>query len=357
MRSPRRTAQTAAALTVGLALVSTIAVLGASLSTSTTDSIDSAVRADYILGGSGAIPNTVAPILARLPGVRTVTPGYKGQFDLRGSLVSVTAATPTGLAETVNLHLIAGRGAAAMAAGELLIDATAAAADGLHVGSTVSVTFAQTGPTRLRIGGIYASNPLVGSYVVGDGLFLAHFDHPLADAILVRTAPGTAHFEALLNRVFSGYPNLSIQSRAEFEQSQRNSVNQLLGLVYVLLALAVLIALIGIVNTLMLSVFERTHEIGLLRAVGMRRRQVRAMIRVEAVIIALFGAVVGIVLGTGLGVALASSLRNDGVTEISVPVGSLIGFVLLAALLGLIAASWPARRAARLDVLAAIATE
>jgi putative ABC transport system permease protein len=134
-------------------------------------------------------------------------------------------------------------------------------------------------------------------------------------------------------------------------------VNELVGLVYVLLALAVIVALIGVVNTLMLSVFERTHEIGLLRAVGMKRRQVRGMIRAESVTIALFGAVLGIIIGTGLGVAMASSLRQQGVTDIVVPVSSLVVFLILSALLGLGAASWPARRAARLDVLAAIASE
>ena len=139
--------------------------------------------------------------------------------------------------------------------------------------------------------------------------------------------------------------------------AQQATVNQQLGLVYVLLALAILVALIGIVNTLMLSVFERTHELGLLRAVGMKRRQVRAMIRSEAVIIALFGAVIGIIIGTALGVALAASLKQQGITEIAIPYASLIGFLVLAALLGLAAASWPARRAAKLDVLAAIAVE
>ena len=124
-----------------------------------------------------------------------------------------------------------------------------------------------------------------------------------------------------------------------------------------LLALAVVIALIGIVNTLILSVFERTREIGLLRAVGMKRRQVRTMIRSESVIIALFGAGVGVLIGTALGAALASALRNDGVTNIAVPYPSLVAFLVLSAVLGLIAASWPARRAANLDVLAAIATE
>jgi putative ABC transport system permease protein len=134
-------------------------------------------------------------------------------------------------------------------------------------------------------------------------------------------------------------------------------VNQLLGLVYALLGLAVIIALIGVVNTLMLSVFERTHEIGLLRAVGMKRVQIRAMIRSESVILSVFGAVIGIIVGTLLGIALSSSLKAQGITNVSVPVPSLIIFLVLAAVLGLIAASWPARRAARLDVLAAIAAE
>ena len=124
-----------------------------------------------------------------------------------------------------------------------------------------------------------------------------------------------------------------------------------------LLALAVVIALIGIVNTLMLSVFERTREIGLLHAVGMRRRQVKAMIRSESVIIALFGAVIGVLVGTGLGLALSSALRNNGVTNVAVPISSLVAFVIVSGILGLIAATWPARRAADLDVLVAIAAE
>ena len=152
-------------------------------------------------------------------------------------------------------------------------------------------------------------------------------------------------------------PNLKIQTRAQFEKSQQQQVNQLLGLVYALLALAVVIALIGIVNTLMLSVFERTHEIGLLRAVGMKRRQVRAMIRSESVIIALFGAIIGVIVGTALGVAFAASLKQQGITDIVIPFGSLVVFLVLSALLGLGAASWPARRAAKLDVLAAIASQ
>jgi putative ABC transport system permease protein len=357
MRSPRRTAQTAAALMIGLALVSTIAVLGASLSASAANSVDTAINADYIVSGDGGFSRSVIPAVSRVPGVTTATAAYQGQFEFRGSLSTLTALSTGRLSQTVNLHVIDGRGAPALAAGQLLIDATTAGDKGLHVGSVVPVRFAQTGPTTMRIGGIFAPNPLAGSFLAGGGFFLAHFDDPLPVIVLLRTAAGTPNINPTLNRILTPYANVSAKTRAQFESSQKHQINQLLGLVYVLLALAVLVALIGIVNTLMLSVFERTREIGLLRAVGMRRRQVRSMIRAEAVIIALLGAIVGIAIGTGLGAALASALRDNDVTTIAVPVPSLLGFLVLAALLGLAAATWPARRAAKLDVLAAIAAE
>jgi putative ABC transport system permease protein len=356
-RNPRRTAQTAGALMIGLALVSTIAVLGSSLSSSAKQEVNSALSSDYIIGGSDAISPTVAKISAKLPGASATTVVYTGQFDVRDSLQSLGAVSIPGLARNVKLSIVAGQGAPAMSRGELLVDTNTAKSDGLHIGSVVPVTFAQTGATTMRVGGIFKYNPLVGSYLTGESYFLAHFDHPPIDAVLISTEAGTQRFERTLNRALRAYPNLNIQSRGQFLASEQKSVNELLGLIYVLLALAVLIALIGIVNTLMLSVFERTHEIGLLRAVGMQRRQVKWMVRSESVIIAVFGAVVGIVVGTGLGLALAGSLRNSGVTALSVPVGSLIVFLILSALLGLGAASWPARRAAKLDVLSAIASE
>jgi putative ABC transport system permease protein len=358
MRSPRRTAQTAAALMVGIALVSAIAVLGASLSQSARTNLESAVTADYIITGpSSGFSTSVAAAVSRIPGVSTVTNVYKGQFELRGSLSSLAGVTAADLPRTVHLALTAGSGARALAAGRLLIDTTTASAKHLSVGSVVPVTFAQTGRATMQIGGIFKANPLIGSYVVGAGFFLSHFHNPLPTGVLVSTQPGAGHVERAINNYLSEYPNVGVQSRAQFEQSQQASVNQELGLVYVLLALAIVVALIGIVNTLMLSVFERTHELGLLRAVGMKRRQVRAMIRSEAVIIALFGAVIGVLIGTALGVAFAASLKQQGITEIAIPYVSLGGFLVLAALLGLAAASWPARRAAKLDVLTAIAVE
>ena len=357
MRSPRRTAQTAAALMVGMALVSAIAVLGASLSGSATSNLDNAVTADYIITGpSSGFSTSVAPAVSRIAGVETVTTVYKGQFEVRGSVAGLGAVTPADLARTVHLALTAGSGAPALAAGRLLVDTTTASAQHLAVGSVVAVTFAQTGSAKLTVGGIFKANPLIGSYLVGTDLFRSHFDNPLPVAVLIGTRPGAVQVGPAVNRYLDAYANVGLQTRAQFEHSQQASVNQELGLVYVLLALAVVIALIGIVNTLLLSVFERVHELGLLRAVGTRRRQIRTMIRSEAVIIALFGAGIGVILGTGLGVAFAASLEQQGITEIVIPYASLGGLLLVAAILGLGAASWPARRAAKLDVLAAIAT-
>jgi putative ABC transport system permease protein len=362
MRSPRRTAQTASALMVGLALVATIAVFGASLSKSATSSVDNAINANYIItssaqGGAGGFSNSVSSAAAKVPGVTAVSTVYQGAFEIRRAVSNLTAVSTDHLPSTVILRMDSGHGASSLAAGQLLIDTTTANTKHLSVGKVVPVKFAQTGSSTLRIGGIFKPNALLGSYVVGDGYFLAHFDNPLPVAVLLQTENGSSATSKAVDRGLGAYPNLKIQSRAAFKKSQEQQINQLLGLIYALLALAVLIALIGIVNTLMLSVFERTHEIGLLRAVGMKRRQLRAMIRSESVILAIFGAIIGIIVGTALGAALAASLKEQGITDIVIPVASLVVFLILAALLGLGAASWPARRAAKMDVLTAIATD
>ena len=365
MRSPRRTAQTSAALMVGMALVSTIAVYGASLSKSATGTVSDAVSADYIItapatGG----PNTgfslgTTEAVAKVPGVTRVTNVNRGQLEISRSLATLSSLAPSDLSSTVILKMSSGAAAKSLAEGQLLIDTNTANTNHLSVGSVVPVTFAETGPTTMRIGGIFKPNALLGSYLTGSAFFHTHFAATtLPVALLLATSTGaTPPTSAAVKAALRGYPNLTVQTRAEFQKTQQTSIDQLLGLIYALLALAILIALIGIVNTLMLSVFERTHEIGLLRAVGMRRRQIRAMIRSEALILSVFGALIGVVVGTGLGVALADSLKQQGITDIVIPFTNLVIFLLLAALLGLGAATWPARRAARLNVLEAIATE
>ena len=360
MRSPRRTAQTASALMVGLALVSVIAVFGASVSRSTTSSIDNAIAADLIVSnsnnnGSGAFSTTVPKAVSSVPGVTASTVVYAGQFEFKQSIENLKAVSTYHLSKTLILNMASGS-AGSLAAGDLLIDTTTANSNHLAVGDRVPVKFALTGNSAMRVGGIFETNSLIGSYLISDAFYVSHFQNPQPGAVLL-TTDGSPSVEQAVNRALAPYPNVQVQSRAQFEKAEASQVNQLLGLVYALLALAVLIALIGIVNTLMLSVFERTHEIGLLRAVGMKRRQIRAMIRSESVILAVFGAVIGIVVGTALGIALVSSLHSQGITDTVVPGSSLVIFLILAALLGLVAAGWPARRAARLDVLAAIAAE
>ena len=360
MRSPRRTAQTSSALMVGLALVSAIAVFGASLSRSATASVDNAISANLIIsttsaGGTGSFSTTVPKAASSVPGVTATNTVYGDQFEVRGSLESILGLGTQNLSQTVILNMTSGS-SRALSAGDLLIDTTTASSDHLIVGDTVPVRFALTGRMTMRIGGIYQPNALAGKYLVSDAFFLRHFQNPLPGAVLLKT-DGSPGVQQGVTKALAAYPNVQVQSRAQFEASQTAQVNKLLGLVYALLALAVVIALIGIVNTLMLSVFERTHEIGLLRAVGMKRRQVRAMIRSESVILAVFGAVIGIIVGTGLGIALVSALHSQGITNTVVPFKNLVIFLVLAALLGLLAASWPARRAAKLDVLAAIAAD
>ena len=361
MRSPRRTAQTSSALMVGLALVSAIAVFGASLSRSATASVDNAISADLIVsttsnGGNGNFSEVVPKAASSVPGVTASTTIYGDQFEFRSSLESLLAIGTKDLSQTVILNTTSGSGGPALSAGDLLVDTTTANSDHLTVGERVPVKFALTGLQTMRIGGIYQPNALVGHFLVSQAFFVSHVQNPLPGAVLLKT-DGSPGVQQAVSRALAPYPNVKVQSRAQFEASQSAQVNQLLGLVYALLALAVIIALIGIVNTLMLSVFERTHEIGLLRAVGMKRRQIRAMIRSESVILAVFGAIIGIIIGTGLGIALVSALHSQGITNTVVPVSSLVVFLILAALLGLLAAGWPARRAARLDVLAAIAAD
>jgi putative ABC transport system permease protein len=357
MRSPRRTAQTASALMIGLALVAAMSVFGASLSKSATSSVDQAISADLIVtpSGTGELSDSVPDRAAAVPGVTATTTVYSGQFEVQNSLATLKAVTTAQLADTLILRMTAGT-PAALSRGELLIDSTTATSKHLAVGDTLPVTFARTGSSTLHIGGIYQANALIGSYLVSAGFFTAHFSSRPPAALLLQTN-GSGTTSDAVTSALAAYPNLQVQTRAQFEQTQAAAVNTLLGLVYALLALAVLIALIGIVNTLMLSVFERTREIGLLRAVGMKRRQVRTMIRSEAVILAIFGAVIGIIVGTGMGVAPVSSLKQQGIADTVVPVSNLAIFLVIAALLGLIAASWPARRAARLDVLAAITAQ
>ena len=214
-------------------------------------------------------------------------------------------------------------------------------------------------PKTLTVGGVYKDNQLLSEhYLVSNAIGAANSNVVRDVVILVKTTSTTQAQQDALTTAIAGFPNLKVRTGEQFKKDQQGSVKGFLNLVYGLLALSIIIALIGVVNTLALSVLERTREIGLLRSIGMFRRQVRGMIRGEAVVVSVLGAVLGLVLGIVLGTALVSTVAGNGtgITQVVIPVRTIIIVLVAASLFGLVAALFPAHRAAKLDVLKAIST-
>lgn len=360
MRNPRRTAATASALMIGLALVTMVTILAASLKASFTRTLEETLRADLTITSSSFTPLSpeVAARLRAVPEVGGLSEFRHGFFRYRGRTEALTAVDPVGVGAVVSFDVVRGT-PEALARGEVLVAADRARELGLRVGEEVALTFPIGGPGRLRVGGLYEPAPLLGDWVMSIPAFERRYPEQLDAFVLVKAAEGVS--PAALRRAVEGaladYPSLDVQDQAAFRDKQAGFVDQLLGLVTALLLLAVVIALLGIANTLGLSIVERTREIGLLRAVGMTRGQVRAMVRWESVLIAVFGALLGLLVGVGFGVALQRALAGEGLSELDIPTARLGVYVVLAGLAGVVAAVAPARAAARLDVLRAIAYE
>ena len=357
-RNPRRTASTAAALMIGLALVSAVGVLGASLKDSVRKTVDQAVGADFIVdhNATGISQKTVDEI-GKLPGVGASSFFKQERVVLAGDGDYPVAISPTAIGTTVSLNQTAGT-ITGLAPGKLLVADDKAKDKNLGVGSAVKVQYPDGTSADLTVAGIYKSNSLVGSWVL-DISAASHYDDQLYAAGLVKVEDGAdpAQVRSELDRTLAAYPNLTLQDRTEFVGEATGQIDQLVQFFSLLLALSIGIAVLGIVNTLALSVLERTRELGLLRAVGMSRRQVKRMVRVESVLVAVFGGLLGLVVGAIFGVALQRALVGQGVTELAFPVGQLLLYLVIAAVAGVLAAWLPARRAAKLNVLRAIATD
>lgn len=359
MRSPRRTAATAAALMIGLGLVAFVTILSSSLKASLQLTLEETLKADFILSGTSftGISPKAAEHIAEQPAVSAVAEFKQAGFQVDGDNAFVTGATVEALEQVVTLDMVEGD-PAALGDG-ILVHRDAAEARGLEVGDRLRVAFAETGPSDLPIVGIHGEDSLVGEYVISLETFDANFTGLLDTFVLVKGAEGV-EVDAVRRAVedtVAQYPNIDVQDQAGFREKQAGFLDQLLALVLVLLALSIVIALFGIVNTLSLSIYERTRELGLVRAVGMTRRQVRAMVRWESVIISILGALLGMLVGLFFGWAMQRALAPEGITVLSIPFGQLIPYLALAALAGILAAIFPARRAARLDILQAIAYE
>jgi putative ABC transport system permease protein len=292
------------------------------------------------------------PQLAAVAGMRI------GPWKLNGAGKSLYAVDPAAYQQVVRTEVTAGN-LGDLASGGLAVKDTVAKANGWTVGDKVAMEFPRTGVEQVPVRAIYKDNTLNGDYLLG----LATYERAYADQadsqILVKAAPGVAPADsrAAIDRVMADFPNVTVRDQAEFRDEQARQIDQIINLFYSLLGLAILIALFGIVNTLGLSIFERIRELGLLRAVGASRRQLRSMIRWEAVIIAVLGAVLGLAVGVFFGWTIVRALSSQGITEFALPAGQLVIFVVAAGLAGILAAVLPGRRAAKIDVLRAITTE
>lgn len=362
MRNPKRTAASASALMIGVGLVGFITIFVTSAKASFDSILDANFTGDLEVssqaGLMGGMDPAVQTHIAALPGVKSATAVRLGSALISGKAQVVGAADPATAFDIIQVDPVKGT-ASDLGANGIAVYKDVAKEKNLTIGSTVPVVFKDTGAKQMRVAFIYGRNQAIGNWFLGDAAYNANFANRYLNAVYVKDAPGadTGVVRAAVERVAAAYPGVEVWDQQGIKDAQAKPLNQMLALVYVLLALAVFIALLGIANTLALSILERTRELGLLRAVGMTRAQLRSMIRWESVIIALQGTLLGLVIGVFFGWAMVTSLQGAGISVFRVPFGSLAAVVVIAAVAGMVAAVPPGRRAARLDVLKAVVSE
>ncbi|WP_275745944.1 FtsX-like permease family protein [Nocardioides sp. YIM 152315] len=354
LRNPRRTAATASALMIGLALACTMAIVGDSAKASVDRSVEDNFVGDFVVSnviGTGFTP-AIGDRMQRVDGVDRIVRERFATAERDGDRQMVAAVDP-GDVDRLELDLTDGD---PMTAGSVLLQQSWADDHDLGVGADLELQM-PAGKRTYVVAGTFDDNPVVVAPVLmslddfGEGGF------PATDNVLILFTDDSAGIQQRLDEVVADLPIVTVKDQAEFAQEQREPIDQFVLMIFALLGLALVIAVLGIVNTLALSVIERTREVGLLRAIGLNRSQLRRMITLESVVIAVLGALLGVLLGIGFGIALMSAVRDQGLEVISVPYGQLAVFLLLSVVIGVLAAVFPARRAARLDVLRAIATE
>jgi putative ABC transport system permease protein len=363
-RNPSRTASTASALMIGLALVTFVAIFSAGTFKSFEGAVDQLFIADYAVTAT----NTFTPIdaaagnaLVGKPGVSDVTPIRAGSSHFLGSDHNLTAVQPN-MATGIRLDWKSGNSSvpARLGSGGFFTDNDFAKSHHLHVGSALNLEFPSGKHADVRLLGIYekpnGGSPF-GEATISTALFDKYIPRPRDEMVLINTPDGVsdANTQTLKDDV-AGFADAKVQTRDEFKANFIKPIKKVINLLYALLALSVIVSLVGIINTLVLTIFERTRELGMLRAVGMTRRQVRMMIRYESIVTALMGAALGMVVGVFLAALVTQALSGQGVV-FAVPWLQLVYFIVAAILVGILAAVIPARRAARLNVLEALQYE
>ena len=357
LRNPRRTTATASALMIGLTLACTMAIVGNSAKASVDQTVKENFVGDFIVSNvfGGPFSPSIADRMAKVDGVTQVV-RERFQFAERdGERQALAGADPGDLA-ALRLKTAAGS-TSALVDGTVLVKQKFADDNGLAVGDELALQV-PTGKQTYRVVGIMDDNPLVFAPVLTTIATLTAAGFQDQDnALVIMTDHGSLGVQNRLDEVVKDLPIVTVKNEAQFAQEQRQPIDRLVLMIFALLGLALVIAVLGIVNTLALSIIERTREIGLLRAIGLSRAQLRRMITLESIVISVLGALLGVGLGIGFGIALMYAVRDQGLEVISVPAGQLALFLGLSLVIGVLAAVFPARRAARLDVLRAIATE
>jgi putative ABC transport system permease protein len=371
-RNPKRVALTAGALGVGLSLLVGVAALGSSIKSSIRETVGQQFLGQYTITGSGSttgnggvLPLAVASAVGKLPEVAGATGVGASQVlltDAKGDQVGklVGLVDPVSAAKTIDLKFISGSWSALTADG-LIVSKSKADDEHLTQGSPVQVAFVDGTKKALTIQGVFDdknAGVLRGNFIADRTLSAGTAVDVFDTQIYIARAPGVsdAQATAAIESVVATFPSAKFQTREQFINSQTDQVDTLLNVIYALLAMSIFIAVLGIVITLLLSVYERRRELGLMRAIGTTRAQVRGSVRWEAVLTALIGTVMGVVLGIALGWIVVKALSDQGLNSFTLPVGSILIFAVVAMILAVIAAWLPARRAAKSDILDAIAT-
>lgn len=356
----KRTASTAAGLMIGLALIGMATVVASSLKSSFRLQMGSTLTSDYLVNhpNDENFSKELVDRVSALPEIDEVSGVRFGSLRVDGDTKAVTSTDFPVLLDLLDVGVIAGDPVSAANPTSILIHEDVADDRALGVGDEITVEFAATGEQTLTVGAIYENSFLIGNYALDSSGWEANFDTVDINVVAANVTPGVDNeaATAALATVEAAFPQLEYETNDEFRKRMEGQLDSLLVIINVFLGLAIIIALLGIANTMALSVLERTQEIGLMRAIGMTRRQTRSMIRLEAAIVASFGAILGLIVGLFFGWIATLAIPESIISTVAVPWLTLVIYGVVATIAGLLAASFPARRAARLNVLDAIST-
>ncbi|GGY71867.1 ABC transporter [Streptomyces olivaceoviridis] len=359
VRNPRRTAATASALMIGLTLITGMTVMAGSLQTSIDKMASAAIRADYVvsMANRGPLSPGVEKKLASADGVTASSPLRNGESRIDGETEFLTGVDGAAIGKLTDLKVT--DGSFTVGGTRVVVDEDRAKDFGWKAGSRFTAHFEDGKAQRLTVAGVYEGNDMLNGILLDNKVLTPHLSDPADMQVMVKTADGAdGAAKDRLEKALGSNPAIKVQDKQDISDEIAQTFTLMLNMVYGLLGMAVIVAVLGVVNTLAMSVFERAQEIGMLRAIGLDRRAVKRMVRLESLVISLFGGVLGIGLGVFFGWAAGELLGTKMPTyELVLPYGRMTVFLLLAGVVGVLAALWPARRAARLNMLTAIKAE